>query len=155
MDKRFNRLRHTVQHGARAAGISSGLALAPALALTLTLAGCGGGGYLPGLSPDDLFDWHYGAIAIHPTTLKGGITANMASQDTADARAVETCGGPPCTVVLRYAGAGACGALARAPAGIYGVGLGTTRASATAAAVADCLAKGGTGCNDTNADCND
>jgi Domain of unknown function (DUF4189) len=119
------------------------------------LAGCGGGS-LPGLdSDDDLFDWFHGAIAVNPDNLAIAITANQPSQDTADAQAVEACGGEPCIVVLRYSGKDSCAAIARAGNGKYGIGEGASRSNAMTKALNDCQAQGGKDCEPGLAECND
>lgn len=116
------------------------------------LAGCGG--YLPGLDPDDLFGWFYGSVALNPETFAIAITANLASQETADEKAVQTCGSTVCTVVLRYSGQGSCGAIARGSNWTYGVGTGSSIQDAQGQALQQCLAKGGLDCKPGLADCN-
>jgi hypothetical protein len=118
------------------------------------LAGCGGG-YLPGLDPDELFDWHYGSVALNPETFAIAITANQPSQETSDQKAVQTCGSAACAVVLRYSGAGSCGAIARGSNWTYGVGTGASVQDAQAQAVQQCQQKGGLDCRPGLADCHD
>jgi hypothetical protein len=118
------------------------------------LVSCGGGGYLPGLDPDELFDWFYGSIALNPESLAIAITANQPSQETADAKAVELCGGSACLVVLRYAGKGTCAAIARAPNKRYGLGEGSSGAVAMSKALEACQAQGGNDCEPGLAECN-
>lgn len=119
------------------------------------LVGCGGGGYIPGLDPDDLFDWFYGSIALNPDNLAIAITANQPSQETSDAKAVETCGGGACLIVLRYSGKDACAAIARATNKKYGVGEGSSKSSAMSKALDECQAQGGQDCEPGLAECND
>lgn len=118
------------------------------------LAGCGGGGFLPGLDPDELWDWHYGSIALNSETFVIAITANQPSRETADEKAIQTCGSAACTVVLRYAGIGSCGAIARGSNWTYGVGTGSSIQDAQGQALQQCLAKGGLDCKQGLADCN-
>ena len=122
------------------------------------LDGCGGGGieaWIMPLDPDDLFDWHYGSIALNPETFAGSITANQPSQETSDAKAIEACGGGSCVIVLRYSDKGACGAIARAPNRKYGVSAGSSSEDAMAKALDQCQAQGGLSCEPGLADCND
>ena len=117
------------------------------------LVGCGGG-YIPGTDPDDLFDWYYGSIAVNPVNLAIAITANQPSQETADAKAIETCGGSPCIVVLRYSGKDTCAAIARASNKTYGLGEGSSKSKARSKALDDCQAQGGQDCKPGLAECN-
>lgn len=118
------------------------------------LVSCGGGGYLPGLDPDELFDWFHGSIALNTENFAIAITANQPSQETADTKAVELCGGSACSVVLRYAGKGTCAAIARAPNRKYGLGEGAAAAVAMSRAIEACQAQGGNDCAPGLAECN-
>jgi Domain of unknown function (DUF4189) len=117
------------------------------------LAGCGGG-FIPGLDPDEMFDWYYGSIALNPDTLAIAITANQPSQETSDEEAIEACGGGRCTIVLRYSGKDTCAAIARAPNKKYGLGEGTSTKSAMKKALDDCKAQGGLECEPGLSECN-
>lgn len=130
------------------------VALAGTVAL---LVGCGGGGIEGWIAPfdaDDLFDWHYGSIALNPETFAGSITANQPSQETSDTKAIEVCGGGACKIVLRYAGMGTCGAIARAANWKYGVSTGASREDAMAKALDACRGQGGLNCDPGLTDCN-
>lgn len=61
-----------------------------ALAAAL-LAGCGGGGFLPGLDPDELFDGSFGAIA-RGSNGTYGVGTGSSVQD-AQLQAVQQCQG--------------------------------------------------------------
>ena len=123
-----------------------------AVAALTAAAGCGGS--IPGLDPDELWDWYYGSIALNSQTFAGSITANQPSRETSDEKALELCGAESCMIVLRYSGKGVCGAIARAPNQKYGVGTGSSRTDATAKALDECQAQGGQSCELGLADCN-
>lgn len=125
-------------------------------AWVLALAACGGSPLDPeDITPDFSFDWHSGSIALNAVTLEAGITANRPSQDEADAAAISTCGGAACTTVLRFSGAGVCGAIARATSRAVGVGSGGSLDVARSQALAQCAAQGGADCAVVLSACND
>ncbi len=125
-------------------------------ACVLALAACGGSFSDPDKwTPDFGFEWHSGSIALNTVTLEAGITANYPSQDEADAAAISTCGGAPCTTVLRFSGERVCGALARATNRAVGVGSGGSLDAARSQAVAQCAAQGGLDCAVVLSKCND
>lgn len=125
-------------------------------ALVLALAACGGNPWDPDkLTPEFGTDWNSGSIALNSVTLEAGITANYASQDEADAAAVSTCGGGACVTVLRFSGAGVCGAIARATNRAVGVGSGGSLDAARNQALAQCVAHGGLDCAVGLSMCND
>jgi hypothetical protein len=139
---------HAVRKSLGASFASIGIALA-------MLVGCGAGGSIPGLDPDEWLDWFYGSIALNQDSFAIAITANQPSQETADAKAVEACGGGSCIVVLRYSGKDTCAAIARASNKTYGLGEGSSKTHAMSKALEDCQAQGGQDCEPGLAECND
>jgi Domain of unknown function (DUF4189) len=129
---------------------------AAGLVLVVVLAACGGSPLDPDkFTPDFSLDWHSGSIALNPVTFEAGITANYPSQDEADAAAITTCGGAACSTVLRFSGAGVCGALARSTDRHVGVATGGSLDAARSQATAQCTARGGTDCAAGVSMCND
>lgn len=125
-----------------------------AVAALTALVGCGGS--IPGLDPDDLFnfDGYDGSIALNSQTFAVSITANYPSRQESDKKALQLCGGENCMIVLHYSGKGVCGAIARAPNQKYGVGTGSSKEDATAKALDECQAQGGKDCELGLAECN-
>lgn len=110
-----------------------------AVAVAGVLVACGGGsdGYTP-----------YGAIAWDGSRPSAAVVANYRSQATANAAALERCGGGGCAVIFEFSGQHTCGALAvgSGPNMVTGVATGATAAEAEAAAVASCEGQGGGNC---------
>lgn len=109
------------------------------------LGGCGYPVDLERWIPDFGFTGDHGAIALNATDMVGALTARYPSQDEADARALKLCG-QGCSIVLRFEGAGTCGALASDSETHFGVGTGVTPDSAAAAALGQCRDAGGSAC---------
>jgi Domain of unknown function (DUF4189) len=120
------------------------------------LVGCGGTTADPDKWLPDLdLDWHFGSIALNAETRESAITANYPSQNEADAKAIQTCGGSGCTTILRFSGEGVCGALAHAPNNAFGVGTSASLDAAQMQALGQCRARGGVDCASGLSACND
>jgi hypothetical protein len=92
---------------------------------------------------------HYGAVAISPSTLNMGGSHGQGSQRDAEQTALQNCrssGSKDCAIA--YWARNECVALAttaRVP-GTYGAAFALDRSSAAAAALAQCISRGGKGC---------
>ena len=124
-----------------------------ALALLLVIAGCGGGGdesggteyYQPPL---------YGAIAVNQLTGAASIVANYDFQSSANNAALNKCGAG-CFTVLEF-GSRKCGALARAATtATFGWASNSGSHDAKVAALQQCAANKGVGCQVVLDACND
>lgn len=122
-----------------------------ALAIASSLTACGGGG--SGSDPTPR-----AAIAVSPASGTGAISTFFTSQAEANSDALFDCGKlnypnydpiqtySTCQVVLEFSGAGTCGSMAWSPEGVWGVGTGGSKEKADRIALAQCAAKGGSGC---------
>jgi len=104
--------------------------------------------------PDFGIHGDHGATAVNAADMVGSLTARYLSQDEADAQALQLCG-KGCKIVLRFEGAGTCGALASSSNKSYGVGSGATASAAAAIATEQCGSSGGDGCIVKLQGCND
>jgi hypothetical protein len=127
------------------------------VALVVTvLVGCGGTTADPDKWMPDLdLDWHFGSIALNAETRDSAVTANYPSQNEADAKAIQTCGGTGCTTILRFSGDGVYGALAHASNNVFAVGTGASLDAAQMQALGQCRAQGGVECVPGLSTCND
>jgi hypothetical protein len=92
---------------------------------------------------------HFAAVAISPSTLNMGASHGQGAQSDAEQKALQTCqrnGGKDCEV--EYWAKNECVALAttaRVP-GTFGAAYAPDRSGAAAAALAQCISRGGKGC---------
>jgi hypothetical protein len=114
-------------------------------ALLVMVSGCGYPVDIEKWLPDIGVEGDHGAIALDAANMNGALTARFPSQQEADAKALRLCG-EGCEIVLRFEGKNACGALASAPNGRYGVADGDVKAETEAAAIQQCQAVGGNDC---------
>ena len=125
-----------------------------ALAAGSVLAGCGYPVDPDKWMPDFGIEGDHGAIAVNATDMVGALTARYFTQGDADSKALQLCGNG-CEIALRFHGDNTCGALASAPNKHFGVGSGSSEASAVAAAIDQCRAQGGDDCTEQLKGCND
>jgi hypothetical protein len=113
--------------------------------LIVILSGCGYPVDPDKWVPDFGIEGDHGAIALNAANMSGALTARFLSQKEADAKALRLCG-EGCEIVLRFEGKNACGALASAPNGRYGVADGDDKAATESAAIQQCRVAGGDDC---------
>jgi hypothetical protein len=111
----------------------------------LLFAGCGYPTDPDKWMPDFGIQGEHGAIALNEADMVGAITARYLSQEEADSQALLLCG-RGCEIVLRFEGAGQCGALASSANKHWGVGSGNSLLAATTAAMDQCSSSGGAEC---------
>jgi hypothetical protein len=105
-------------------------------------------------TPDFGIHGDHGAIAYDAQAFSAALTARYLTQDEADDAALQRCGAG-CVIVLRFEGAGQCGAIAGGSNRIAGVGSGMPQADAESAALEQCSSQGGVECAVRLVGCND
>ena len=116
-------------------------------------SGCGAGSESGGYEGVPIVLPTYGAVAVNQVTGRAGITANYSSQKNANDNALEQCG-VACIVALEF-GSGDCGALARASTTpTFGWARDSKEYDAKVAALNQCTAKNGVGCEIKLVECN-